>query len=340
MKDISIIIPIYNAEDTIERVLASLISNKNFIKEVILVNDRTTDTTFDKIEIFKSFFDLKVIDNQGEKGPGPARKTGILAATSKWITFIDADDCLTPNSLCYINQILETEPHLILLHTKTIYYEIGSFNQEHIEFSDNSCGGNFYNREYLIKNNLFPHDTLYMSEDEYFNEIITTYIRYVDLENEDDLIRYYDYPVYEVHHDANNVSLAHSNWKEYIYTYHLLYKKYVLEYFNNTNPFVCMKIKLGYMHGLIFSYFVIQSLIQDSNIEFIKEDLKIFYDNIEFGKKILNMTDKELIQYYRKNPFIVNSIKEGVINSTGSELKELFSFSDLIYKRKNISFNK
>ena len=42
----SIIVPVYNAEKTLERTLASFISNKEYIQEVILVNDGTTDNTF------------------------------------------------------------------------------------------------------------------------------------------------------------------------------------------------------------------------------------------------------------------------------------------------------
>ena len=54
MKYMSIVIPVYNAEKTIERTLASLISNKDFIKEVILVDDRSYDKTFSKIDNFKT----------------------------------------------------------------------------------------------------------------------------------------------------------------------------------------------------------------------------------------------------------------------------------------------
>ena len=161
MKYMSIVIPVYNAEKTIERALASLISNKDFIKEVILVNDRSTDNTFSKVENFKSFFDIKVIDNQGNKGPGPARKTGILAAIGEWLMFVDADDCLTANSLYYIDKKIQENSEMVLLHTQTIYYESGSFNPEHIDFAINSCGGNVYKRDYLIKNNIYSGSLLH-----------------------------------------------------------------------------------------------------------------------------------------------------------------------------------
>ena len=50
----TIIIPIHNGEDTIERALASLISNKEYIYEVIIVDDRSSDNFKEKVEIFKN----------------------------------------------------------------------------------------------------------------------------------------------------------------------------------------------------------------------------------------------------------------------------------------------
>ena len=195
MKYMSIVIPVYNAEKTIERTLASLISNKDFIKEVILVDDRSYDKTFSKIDNFKTFFDIKVINNEGKDGPGPARKTGILAATGEWIVFVDADDCLTANSLYYVDKKIQENPEMVLLHTQTIYYESGNFNPKHIAYAINSCGGNIYKRDYLIKHNIFPHDILFMSEDEYFNDILIQHIKLKESSNIS-LIGYFEYPVY------------------------------------------------------------------------------------------------------------------------------------------------
>ena len=334
MKDISIIVPIYNAEDTIERLLASFISNKNYIKEVILVNDRSTDNTFEKIENFKSFFDIQVINNEGEKGPGPGRKTGLLKAKGKWVTFVDADDCLTPNSLYYVSKQLENE-FIALLHTQTIYYESGSFEKEDIDFCDNSCGGNFYNREYLIQNNLFPHDTLFMGEDEYFNEIIINFINLCDLQGRENLIKYFEYPVYEVHHD-NSKSFALNNWVDYAYDYHFLYKKYVIQFFKQYYPYTLTSLKTDFIEHIISMYFFILALEQDKDLKFQKK-LDRFYEAIEFYIQNFNGSYKDLMSYYRKNPTIVNILKQGAIESTGIqiEIQEKQSFIDILDKTCN-----
>lgn len=322
----SIVIPVYNAEKTIERTLASLISNRKFIKEVILVNDRSYDNTFSKIDNFKSFFDIKIIDNEGKDGPGPARKTGLLAATGEWIVFVDADDCLTANCLYYVNKKIQESSNVVLIHTQTIYYESGNFNPAHIEFAINSCGGNFYKREYLIKNKLFPHDTLFMSEDEYFNDIILHHIKYIDTLSS---VEYYEYPAYEVHHDSDDyTSFAHSNWVDYVCRYHLLYRQYVVEFFNKE---IQKKLYDYFVDGFIFCYMMLQDIDESPDLEVDYDEVfNDFKSSLEFYKKTFNSTSEDLIKFYRSHPSKINNIKLGVEGSTGSPYKEKLAFRQFI----------
>lgn len=339
MKNISIIVPVYNAEKTIERTLASFISNKDYIKEIILVNDRSTDNTFDKIENFKSFFDIKIIDNTGEKGPGPGRKTGLLAATGEWITFVDADDCLTPNSLHYVAQQLALYSDLALLHCETIYYEIGNFDHnEGVHHDDTSCGGNFYKRDYLIEHNLFPHDILFMSEDEYFNHIVIQYINICDMQDTSDLIQYFDYPVYEVHHD-NSSSFALSNWIDYIYHYHIICYQYVIQFFKQHAPYALAELKNSFIHNLIFSYFLILGLEQDKNLEFSKS-LQDFYDAVSFFETEFHTSKKELLEYYSKHTKIVSNLRAGASLSLGFDIQLDSNNSFLNVLNKTCNFKK
>lgn len=327
MKYMSIVIPVYNAEKTIERTLASLISNKDFIKEVILVDDRSYDKTFSKIDNFKTFFDIKIINNEGKDGPGPARKTGILAATGEWIVFVDADDCLTANSLYYVDKKIQENPEMVLLHTQTIYYESGNFNPEHIAYAINSCGGNIYKRDYLIKHNIFPHNTLFMSEDEYFNDILIQHIKLKESSNIS-LIEYFEYPVYEVHHDDYLKSFAHSNWVDYVCKYHLLYKQYVVEFFEKE---IQQQLYNYWIDGFIFCYMMLQDIANSKELEVnYKEIFNDFKQALDFYKKTFNKTAEDLIKYYRNHPQQIANIKAGVECSTGAEYKEILPFRHFI----------
>lgn len=98
MEKITIIIPIYNCEKTINRCIDSILQQtyKNF--ELILVNDGSTDGTS---RILCSYKDNRIkLINQENKGTGSARNTGIKYATGDFICFVDGDDYVEPNFLC------------------------------------------------------------------------------------------------------------------------------------------------------------------------------------------------------------------------------------------------
>lgn len=330
-KMISVIIPAYNAEKTIERTLASLISNKDYIHEVIIVDDNSTDDTVKISKHFSDYFqNFHIVGNEGYHNPGIARKTGLLYATGDWITFLDSDDCLTPSSLRYVTKrIIDSD--LVVLHCQTIYYESGSFAPETIGHTDVSCGGNFYKRNYLLENNLYPHDNLLMAEDEYFNEIILKFIRYCDERDYDYLVDHYDYPVYEVHHDTDDgLSFALSNWIDYICKYHLLYKQYVMDFFANRRYLRKVLIE-DYMDSFIFCYMMIQGLMLDNDVDFdFQENMKHFIRSIQYFENYFSKDRSYLIGYYYNNEGNDVSLLKSAISTIGFEYNEFLSFDEFV----------
>ena len=328
----SIIIPVYNGEDTIERTLASLISNKDYIKEVIIVNDKSTDGTLKKIREFQGygFFPIYVYSNVMRRGPGYSRKVGIEYAKAPWITFVDADDCLTASSLRYVYDHISDNDDLVLVHSKTIYYESGSFVAENVAYSDTSCGGNFYRREYLIENNLYPHDDLFMSEDEYFNEKVMYYISYCDKTDKDNLGRF-DYPVYEVHHDIDDgLSFALDNWSDYCCKYHLLYKQYLTDYFIEYDDMKDILYE-DYINNFIFCFFLCEGLVLDDDVEFEMEDGEVcFREAIEYFERVFKQPRQKLIYYYYNNQETIDSLLESAFSSVGFEFENHIEFGDFI----------
>lgn len=94
MPEISIIVPIYNAEKYIEECLESILNQKYRDFEVILVDDGSKDESgmiCDKYMAEDSR--IKVI-HQKNRGISAARNTGLKEARGKYITFVDNDDCL------------------------------------------------------------------------------------------------------------------------------------------------------------------------------------------------------------------------------------------------------
>ncbi len=90
--DISIIVPIYNAEKYLNKCIDSLIDQTKKELEFILVNDGSTDTSE---EIIKTYKDkrIKYFKNKNQ-GIGKTRNFGIEKATGKYIMFLDSDDYL------------------------------------------------------------------------------------------------------------------------------------------------------------------------------------------------------------------------------------------------------
>ncbi len=99
MLDISVIIPVYNAAEFLEKSVLSALSLDE-VKEVILVEDQSTD---DSLEICKklaeNYSKIKLFQHpdQGNHGAAASRNLGIEKAGTNFITFLDADDYYLPN---------------------------------------------------------------------------------------------------------------------------------------------------------------------------------------------------------------------------------------------------
>ena len=91
-KDISIIVPIYNAEKYLNKCIDSIIHQTKKELEIILINDGSTD---DSENIIKQYDDrrIKYFKNKNQ-GIGKTRNFGINKATGKYIMFLDSDDFL------------------------------------------------------------------------------------------------------------------------------------------------------------------------------------------------------------------------------------------------------
>lgn len=95
-KSISVIIPTYNAERSIIRCLESVLNqtSKNYILEVLVVNDGSLDTTARKVSDFITNhpdFPLRLI-NKVNGGVSTARNLGMKEAKGSWIALLDSDD--------------------------------------------------------------------------------------------------------------------------------------------------------------------------------------------------------------------------------------------------------
>src|SRR5262245_13015439 len=96
--DLSVIIPVYNAERYIDACLKSVINQETkYQYEIIVVDDGSTDNS---LQVIKQQEDDKLrYFSRANGGIGFARNFGIRAAKGKYVMFVDADDELLPNAI-------------------------------------------------------------------------------------------------------------------------------------------------------------------------------------------------------------------------------------------------
>ncbi len=104
-KKLSVIMPAYNAERTIESSIRSVLSASSDCFELLIINDGSTDNTE---KIIKSFADsrIKYIKKENS-GVSNTRNYGLKNACGEYITFIDSDDCYTHSAIDKIIEYIE-----------------------------------------------------------------------------------------------------------------------------------------------------------------------------------------------------------------------------------------
>lgn len=98
--NVSIILPVYNAEKFLPRCLDALARQTFRQYEVIAVNDCSTDNSLNILNDYKENIPcMTVIDNNINMGAGKARNTALKLAKGKYVAFIDSDDWISNNYL-------------------------------------------------------------------------------------------------------------------------------------------------------------------------------------------------------------------------------------------------
>lgn len=110
-KKLNIIIPMYNAENFIERTINSIIQSNlpTDFYDILVVNDGSIDKSQELVEtMMKSIPNLRLI-NQENGGSSVARNTGIDSSNSEYIWFFDSDD-KSEKELSIISQLITEYP--------------------------------------------------------------------------------------------------------------------------------------------------------------------------------------------------------------------------------------
>ncbi len=118
--DISIIIPSYNRAHTLPRALDSVLNQTLKPKEIIVIDDGSTDDTQSVLNLYPG---ITVIE-QSNSGVSSARNSGVEKSSGDWIGFLDSDDEWLPKKLEKQWASVSNENKLIC-HTEEIWIRNG-----------------------------------------------------------------------------------------------------------------------------------------------------------------------------------------------------------------------
>lgn len=99
MKSISVIVPAYNAQKSIERCVRSVLAQDFLDFELIVVDDGSLDSTAAVVQCFAADDSRITLIRQENGGVMAARATGIRRSAGAWLYFLDADDTIMPDTL-------------------------------------------------------------------------------------------------------------------------------------------------------------------------------------------------------------------------------------------------
>ena len=103
MNTISVIVPIYNAEKYLAKCIESLIHQLHTALQIILINDGSTDQSMAIAEHYaQQDARIQVYSHPTNQGQSAARNLGLLHATGKFISFVDADDYVDNDFYAYM----------------------------------------------------------------------------------------------------------------------------------------------------------------------------------------------------------------------------------------------
>ena len=107
---ISFIIPVYNVEKYLEQCVESIMCQEYENKEIILVNDGSTDASPDLCDKLATKYENVIVIHKENGGLSDARNTGLNKASGDYILFVDSDDFIESGCLKMIAETASKNP--------------------------------------------------------------------------------------------------------------------------------------------------------------------------------------------------------------------------------------
>lgn len=159
---VSIIIPVFNNESTIEETIKSVISQDYENLEVIIVNDGSTDRTIEILEKISNQYQKIQVYSKENEGVSAARNYGFKRSQGKYVVFLDADDLLAKTFISECADVMDNNNTLSVVYTQVQFFErqSGIFKLPKLDFQ-RLLSGNCLTVTAMIRAEMFESVGMY-----------------------------------------------------------------------------------------------------------------------------------------------------------------------------------
>lgn len=185
---ISVIVPIYGAEQYLDRCVESIVNQSYTNLEILLIDDESPDSCPAMCDAWAVKDHRVKVIHQQNKGPSGSRNAGLDLAEGDYISFVDSDDYIELNLFDLMlhaihvtnSDIAILDEHNCKINTKDIKNNLATYNQEEtvlyiISTLNNSPCNKLYKRNIIDKHRFYEGKTY--GEDLDFLSRIFTHVR-------------------------------------------------------------------------------------------------------------------------------------------------------------------
>lgn len=130
---VSIVIPVYNAEKTVQRTVESLVYGEERNIEIILVEDCSKDKSWEVCQnLSKRYTNVYCYQNKKNSGVSYTRNHGLEIADSEYILFVDSDDWVTGKYAKELLSAAQQNPNSLIISGFYFRNEVAGYKQDYI----------------------------------------------------------------------------------------------------------------------------------------------------------------------------------------------------------------
>lgn len=336
----TLIIPAYNCETTINRLLDSVTEQHESDLKVIVIDDSDHEGLYEEfIKDYEEELNIEYYPRRNDlyktHCPGNTRHDGLrraLEENTEYIFFIDCDDELIPDKLPMIKQAIKKANYPNELFTPFYEWNENTGEQQKLHTDRAWLHGNFYKKSFLQKYDIQFQIDLISHEDVYFNSLVGCCLIEEDTDIiivEDVIYKWYYRDSSESHHD---VALNGAE-DQFIETHFMDYLEAAI------NPNIVAKDKfpnhlMNYcqnaISGLVAGYFYFQGSLFLQNYKMCEINYKLFKQMLLKVIKEFNIVPEGIVRLAYQNNDTFNYMREECKKSIGNYVEDK-SFKDFIY---------